>query len=351
MSTILKLSTNSLRRVAKSPFFCLGILFIVLFGLTYNNSSIDKEEFPLTQVGNQCSLFAASMDNLELESPDLSLIQNSSVVGNSPPLIISSKVLGSLVGSEIIVEEKRKEITGYIIQPGDSLWSIADHFGISLDTIRWANDLNKSSVLKVGNKLIIPPVSGALHLVESGDTLSGIANDYKGKVEEIIAYSDIDEDGKIFVGDILVIPGGKMPVAAQSSYTQVPLADSYLSFPTQGTISQGLHWYNAIDIANKCGTPIYAAAKGTVQKTGYIKIGGNRVRIIHSNGIVTYYGHLSRISVSPGQVVSQGQLIGYMGNTGYTIGATGCHLHFDILNKGVINPLLKYPVGTYISWK
>lgn len=354
MSTILKLSTKLLKRVVKTPFLCLGILFVIVFGLSYNSSSespIDEGDFVLANDSNQYSLFVASVGNLGLESPDLSLIQSNGLIGNSPPLIISSETLGSLVGSEVVVEEKRKEISEYVVQQGDTLWSIAEQFGVSLDTIRWANDLNKSSVLKVGNKLIIPPVSGVLHLVESGDTLGGVAQTYKGEVEEIIAYSDIEEDGKIFVGDILVVPGGKVPVVSQVSSAQVPLADSYLSFPTQGTISQGLHWYNAIDVANKCGTPIYAAAKGTVQKTGYVNVGGNRIRIIHSNGIVTYYGHLSRISVVPGQTVSQGQLIGYMGNTGYTIGATGCHLHFDVLNKGVTNPLLKYPVGTYIGWK
>lgn len=341
-----------MKGVKKSPFLCLVIVAITSLGLAGSlipKSPVDQEDFVLTD--GQHSLFIASMDNLELESPDLSLIQNNAVIGNSPPLIINSKVLGSLVGSGAVIEEKRQDISEYIVQSGDSLWSVADSFDVSLDTIRWANNLNKNSVLKIGDKLIIPPVSGILHLVEDGDTLSALAKKYKARSEEIIAFSDINKDGQIFVGDILVVPDGKMPVVSQSSYAQVPLADSYLSFPTQGTISQGLHWYNAIDIANKCGTPVYAAAQGTIQKTGYVKIGGNRVRIVHPNGIITYYGHLSRITVSPGQTVSQGQLIGYIGNTGYTIGATGCHLHFDVLNKGVINPLLKYPVGTYISWK
>ncbi|MFH1657649.1 MAG: peptidoglycan DD-metalloendopeptidase family protein [bacterium] len=349
MSISPKTAESLTRRIAKSPFIRLSLLIVVLLGITSlktAESPQEKESFSLTDL----SLFAKSVDNMELESPELSLVQGNSVISNSPPLIVTSQVLGSLIGSGVAAEEGRKEIIEYTVQTGDNLWSIADKFDVSLETIRWANDLTANSVIKSGDKLIVPPVSSVLHLVEAGDTLSGIAQKYKGNTVEIIAFSDIGEDGKIFIGDILVIPNGKMPTIAPS-YAQVPLADSYLSFPTQGKITQGLHWYNAVDVANKCGTPIYAAAGGSVQKTGYITTGGNRVTILHSNGIVTYYGHLSKIVVSAGQTVSQGQLIGYMGNTGYTVGVTGCHLHFDVLNKGVKNPLAKYQVGDYIGWK
>lgn len=348
MSKFLKIGKYLLRRIAKSPFIRLSLLFVVLSGFATGRTESPQEETEFSLEG--VSLFAESMDNFALESPELSLIQGNSVISNSPPLIITSQVLGSLIGTDVILNEGRKEIIEYTVETGDNLWSIAAKFDISLDTINWANDLNSSSVIKSGDKLIIPPVSGVLHLVESGDALSDIAQRYKGKVAEIVAFSDIGEDGKIFIGDILVIPNGKMPSVAPF-YAQVPLADSYLSFPTQGKITQGLHWYNAVDVANKCGTPIYAAAGGTIQKTGYVKTGGNMIRILHSNGIVTYYGHLSKIAVSSDQTVSQGQLIGYMGNTGYTVGITGCHLHFDVLNKGVKNPLAKYQVGDYIGWK
>jgi len=127
----------------------------------------------------------------------------------------------------------------------------------------------------------------------------------------------------------------------------VPLASSYFIFPCQGKITQGLHWYNAIDIGNKCGSPIYAAAEGQIQKTGWTAIGGAYVRILHPNGVVTYYGHLSKILAAAGQKVSQGAMIGYMGQTGEK--ATGCHLHFDVIFAQ--NPLAKYLPGSYISWE
>jgi len=110
--------------------------------------------------------------------------------------------------------------------------------------------------------------------------------------------------------------------------------------PTPYRITQGLHWYNAIDFSTgKCGSPIYAAAGGQVQRTGYdYERAGRYVRILHPNGVVTFYGHMSKIAVNAGATVGQGQIIGYIGYSGHTIpsGPGGCHLHFDV--RGSRNP-------------
>ena len=98
-------------------------------------------------------------------------------------------------------------------------------------------------------------------------------------------------------------------------------------------------FYNAVDFSNgKCGEPILAAAGGIVQKAKYGWNGGagNAVTILHSNGVVTMYGHLQAIFVSPGDQVFQGQIIGTMGNSGRSI---GCHLHFGVY--GARNPFVK----------
>jgi murein DD-endopeptidase MepM/ murein hydrolase activator NlpD len=99
-------------------------------------------------------------------------------------------------------------------------------------------------------------------------------------------------------------------------------------------------------MANSYGKPIVAAAGGIVQRAGTIPVGGRRITILHPNGVVTYYGHLSSILAVSGQVVAAGEIIGYMGNSGY---ATGSHLHFEV--RGALNFLGSYPVGSYISWK
>lgn len=291
----------------------------------------------LNSLINSQNLFLGSRERFFIESPNLFFVQKNSLKAVSPPIVVTPKILGSLVGdSEAGV---RKEIIEYTVQEGDNLWTIAANFDISLDTLLWANDLSKNSLISPGQKLIILPVSGLIHHVQKGETLSEIAKVYKADVDEITSFNDLEGE-KIFAGDILIIPDGVMP---PKTYTtpQVPLASSYFICPISSPcrITQGLHWYNAIDFGNgKCGEPVYAAAGGTVQRTGYGRVIGNFIRIEHPNGVITAYGHLSKILVNSGQKVSQGERIGYTGYSGYTIpsGPAGCHLHFEV--RGARNP-------------
>jgi len=342
----------------KTRFFVLGVFitllcFILISGKP-NSSPVGEKFCFLASVSlldrESCkdSPFVSQYDLTLSETPALVLMQQNTIKGISAPNVLNPKTFGAFLSSEFQGADKNDPIE-YLVKPGDTLSSIASDFNVSISTIFWANDLNKSSVLKPGQKIIVLPVSGALHLVKSGDTLGAIARDYKVGADEIIDFNDLLDDGEIFVGDVLVIPGGTKPVYQKVYPSQTAVATSYFILPTVGQISQGIHPYNAIDIANKCGTtPIYAAAGGIVQsRIGYSPISGNHVRILHPNGIVTFYGHLSKILVSAGQKVSQGQVIGYMGNTGYTIGITGCHLHFEV--RGAVNFLAKYPVGTKIG--
>lgn len=333
---------------SKTKFLLLGFGVVLTLVAVFASSPQAEKDLALTKnlvyLENQGKgkLFLPSVVS-EREHPDLNFIQNNSIIGYSPSFLISPQILGVVTEADL---EVPKEIQEYIVGQGDNLWSIADKFNISLDTILWANDLNQNSVIKPGQKLIILPVSGVMHLVKSGDTLSEIAKTYKGDTEEVIAFNFLSDEGKIYIGDIIIIPGGEMP-PQRPVFTQVPLASSYFILPSQGRVSQGLHWYNAIDIANECyTTPVVAAAEGEIQKTGWGGVTGNFVRILHPNGVVTYYGHLSKILVKTGLKVSQGEIVGYVGATGQ---ASGCHLHFDV--RGAKNPLAKYPVGSYLSWQ
>ena len=146
-----------------------------------------------------------------------------------------------------------------------------------------------------------------------------------------------------------------MPKKAAPVINQIPLANNYFIFPAQGRITQGLHYYNAVDIANKCGTPIYAPAAGVVQRvvlTGWNEGMGNYMTILHSNGAVTYYAHIQAALVRPGDSVYTGQNIALMGGAPGMAGAgnsTGCHLHFEVV--GARNPLAAYVKGATISYK
>ena len=260
---------------------------------------------------------------------DLNIIGSTVLGPSAPPFLVSGRVLGALAG----IPEK-KEIEEYIVENRDNLSSIAQKFGISLETLLWANDLTLNSVLRPGQKLVILPISGLLHVVREGDTLSELSQIYQAKLSDIVAFNELSNEARIYAGDFLIIPEGQKPKISQS-YVQIPLSQSYFicPIPAPCRITQGLHWFNAIDFSNgKCGEPVFAAAGGEVQRTGYGSISGNYVRISHPNGVITFYGHLAKIGVSPGQRVYQGQIIGYTGYSGLTIprGPAGCHLHFDV---------------------
>jgi len=278
----------------------------------------------------------------------MTFIQSNSIVGVSPPMTIHPQVLGSVLGWGGEEIARRRAIVEYIVESGDTLSSIATKFDISLETILWANDLTSKSIIKIGQKLIISPVSGVIYHVKNGDTLGEIAETYKGEIEEIIIINELSNAGDIFIGDILIIPDGEVPPSPKKSYyasSQVPIGSSYFICPHSACrITQWLHWYNAIDFGGKCGDPIYAAAGGTVQKVKYGWNGGagNYVRILHPNGVVTGYGHISTSLVTAGQKVSQGERIALIGGKPGTPGAgisTGCHVHFSV--HGARNPFAR----------
>ncbi|MEH2065375.1 MAG: M23 family metallopeptidase [Nostoc sp.] len=130
-------------------------------------------------------------------------------------------------------------------------------------------------------------------------------------------------------------------LADDSPIRQTPIPASNLIWPTQGFISQGFRKYQheGIDIAGASGTPIVAAASGTVVKAGWDDWGlGNAITIKHLDGSITVYGHNRRLLVSKGQEVIQGQIIAEMGSTG---NSTAPHLHFEVHPNGriAVDPL------------
>ena len=352
----------------KNPLFYFGLVSAILFGSIYascdssagmgnlgNGSVVFLNSF-FNRANNLSAdtLFFSKTNSIPLETPDLKIMQGNTLCQVATPCIVSGKVLGDVFGGN---SQNQKEVVDYDVQPGDTMQSIADAYKISVNTLLWANELTNSSTIKVGQSLTILPTDGVLHVVKLGDTVSGIAQTYKAQPDDIISYNDLANQDDIYIGDILIIPGGVMPKKASPIISnRIPLADNFFIFPTQGHITQGIHYYNAVDIASKCGTPIYAAAAGVVQRAvsnGSWNGGmGNHITILHSNGTVTYYGHLMTLLVKPGDKVYTGQNIALMGGQPGMAGAgnsTGCHLHFEVI--GARNPLAGYIKGATISYK
>jgi len=245
-----------------------------------------------------------------------------------------------------------QETSIYRVRAGDSWAQIANMYEVTVNTILWANDKKKGDKLVEGEILFIPPVSGLEHEVKSGQTCQSIAKQYKVDVSEVADYNGINSGCKLVVGDKIFIPGGqkseendkpvknlKASIAKDQKYYEthpVKNLSGYYVNPVPGyRKSQGIHDKNAIDMAIKTGTPIYAAAAGRVvlARNGYNGGYGNLVIIKHPNGTETLYAHQSKLSTSTGADVLQGEVIGYVGSTGRS---TGPHLHFEV--HGARNP-------------
>lgn len=236
-------------------------------------------------------------------------------------------------------EQTRTDIVGHSVSRGETLSSIAEQYGIAVQTLLWANDMDLSDTLPVGSVITVLPVNGALHIIDDNETLSDIAQYYDVDIQDILHANDIEDSEFIFSGQQIIIPGAKRKQTEALRSDAISTSQG-LTFarPAEGVLSQGLHRYNAIDIANQCGSPIYSSMSGIVDTVaggnrwngGY----GNYLTIHHRNGIQTLYAHLSTIVAVPGQTVRQGEMIGYMGTTGRS---TGCHVHFEV--RGATNPV------------
>lgn len=264
-------------------------------------------------------------------------------------------------------------ISTYIVQAGDTLSSIAAMFDVSVGTILSANDMPRSATLRVGQQLVILPVTGIVYTVKKGDTIESIAKAYRGDVTEIESYNNID-DTTLALGAEIIIPNGEASSPAPKAGTRgagsakilrgwhascgkvVPDAYNpaepshnvgpdgtcaeiayYIAPLSHYVQTQGIHGYNAVDLAAPEGTPITAAAAGTVivaHAGGWNGGYGSYVVVQHANGSQTLYAHMSKVAAYDSQRVVQGQVIGYVGETG---NSTGPHVHFEIRN-GIRNP-------------
>jgi murein DD-endopeptidase MepM/ murein hydrolase activator NlpD len=263
------------------------------------------------------------------------------------PIVNGETFIADIVLSENATEENpvNTQISIYKVQSGDTVSGIAKMFDVSVSTVLWANNLNSKSALKVGSTLVILPISGVTHTIAKGDTIQGIVKKYKADLDEVLAYNDISINSPISIGQKIIIPNAEIVISVPTRKiganpahdTGGPSYPGYYARPVDGgRRSQGLHGYNGVDIADKVGTPIYAAAAGTVivaRSTGWNGGYGGFVIISHDNGTQTLYAHASKVLVSAGQYVNQGDKIALMGSTGRS---TGSHLHFEI--RGAKNP-------------
>lgn len=318
----------------------LGALFTKYIDETAA-SIIRPTSAQLAEINSFSAVYSPSMEeSAAVRKGSLATIQDYSVISNNFISTDMAEIDRQFSG-------KTSQISIYTVQEGDTLSFIAQDYGVTVNTIIWANNLTNINYLKPGAELKIPPVSGVIHKVKSGETMSSIAKKYGVEQESILSYNLLPKVDQIQIGQEIIIPGGKMSssgtATAQTSvvrFAYLPDLGGFFAQPTTGYNWGRIHGRNGVDIANSCGTGVYAAAEGNVElamSSGWNGGFGRFLRVNHANGTKTLYAHLSKLLVSQSQYVQKGQLVAYMGTTGRS---TGCHLHFEV--HGAKNPLAKY---------
>jgi LysM repeat protein len=288
-----------------------------------------------------------AVEELSVLRPNDEVVEKdaSNTTPNGTDEVLKAQVGPLRTSTEDVVMEN-DQIQVYEVKQGDTLADIAKIYGVTKNTIIWANDI-KDKKVSAGDSLLILPVSGVKHIVKKGDTVKSIAKKYKATTEDVASFNGISVDEELSVGDVIIVPDGEMyvdePVKVKTNKKPktpkiyVSAGIGYYARPLMGGIkTQGIHGHNAVDIGTPVGTPILAAAQGVVlaaRPSGYNGGYGKMVIISHPNGTQTVYGHLSNVFVTTGQVVQRGEQIGESGNTGRS---TGPHLHFEI--RGAENP-------------
>jgi LysM repeat protein len=270
----------------------------------------------------------------------------------------------------------RTEVTEYEVQGGDTIFGIAEKFGLKPETILWGNYYVLSDnphSLTPGQVLNILPVDGTYHKWSAGEGLNGVATGYNVTVEDIVIWPGNHLNPKtigdpahpdIEPGMFLFVPGGKRDFVTWSApriTRDDPGAAGVIGPGVCGTITDGAvgagafiwpsgnHYLSGydyapntnhfgIDIDGDEGDPIWAPDHGVVVYAGWNNFGyGNIVVIDHGNGWQTLSAHLASIAVACGQSVFQGSTIGAMGSTGKS---SGPHLHYEMMHDeyGKVNP-------------
>lgn len=230
----------------------------------------------------------------------------------------------------------------YTVKKGDTVSGIASGAGLrNFGTLLSVNNIDNARRISVGQVLRIPSADGLLYTVKKGETLAGIAAAHNVSVTALLDANDLTNE-TLSVGQKLFIPG-----AALSSFELRKALGELFIYPIHGRLTSPFGYrsdpftgarsfHSGVDLAAPTGTSVKATLDGRIAETGFNRIYGNYVIITHDRGYQSLYGHLSAIYVKRGQYVTQGAVVGAVGNTGYS---TGPHLHLSIYKNGsLINP-------------
>jgi murein DD-endopeptidase MepM/ murein hydrolase activator NlpD len=261
----------------------------------------------------------------------------------------------------LVPDRPRTEVIQYEVVSGDTMFSIAERFGIQPESIAWSNPRNIIGGLRPGMMLNIPPADGAVELIANDRTIADLAAGYGVDPFAIIDWESngllgASPDTLLRSGVSIFVPGGQAeqiswaPRVERSGGDQSGAGGTISFAPGEpGSCGQvanpggfgswtrplsGYSWvrgftsfHTGVDLSAPIGTPVLAALGGTVIFRGWNSFGYGYAVVLAHGPFTTVYGHLSEIYVGCGQSVSPGSVIAGTGNSG---NSSGPHLHFEI---------------------
>ena len=209
-----------MKKLLKIPYFKVAAVIFIVFtclvvtkaiaGSFDNNYETDEEDGIIREssfiyangyLNPNEIILEESYGNSDYYENENIIIQNSAFVANNCPSLTS-----------LLINGQRSGIVEYEVQPGDIPSEIAAAFGITTNTLLWANNLSAWDKIKPGQKLVILPVSGVKHTIKKGDTIESIVKKYKGDREETIAFNALPANGNLTIGQDVIVPNGQKPV-------------------------------------------------------------------------------------------------------------------------------------------
>lgn len=352
MNTLVQMGLGeSLLRSGTNLFSIAAIVVVILLVQAFNTQRAN----PASGNSDQAS---GAAPTVEVDIHSIPALENPLITGISRSAQIHTN----------IPSRPRNEITNYTVQEGDTVFGIAEKFGLQPQTILWGNYnilLDDPHSLKPGQELNILPVDGVYWEWLGGIPFGDWAEFYGVTAADIIEYpsNKIDPNAvgdyanaNIKTGTWLIIPNGKrefvnwsapLGVTRENPASARVLGQGACEPVSGGAVGYGTYVYptnkhflsgfdynektnhRGIDLAGSEGEGVYAADAGVVVYSGWNNYGyGNMIMIDHGNGFQSLYAHLSAIYRGCGQSVGQGEAIGAVGSTGRS---SGPHLHFELM--------------------
>ncbi len=359
MDTLVQMGLgDSLLRVGTNIFSVLAIAGVIMLAQAFYGQTPNRFSANSAQAAGPIETAIVDVNSIPaLENPIISGISRSAQIHTNIP------------------SRPRQELSSYKVQDGDTVFGIAEKFGLDPETVLWSNYnilLDDPHSLKPGQELTILPVNGVYWEWLGGIPFGDWAAFYGVDPAVIIEFpgNNIDANtvgdyanANIKTGTWLIIPGGTREFVSWSAplgVTRENPASARVLGPgaceavSGGAVGYGTYVYptnkhylsgfdysektnhRGIDLAGSLGEGVYAADAGVIVYSGWNNYGyGNMIMIDHGNGFQSLYAHLSELYRGCGQSVGQGEGIGAIGSTG---SSSGPHLHFELMAGIKVNP-------------